>query len=361
MRARRVIISGGGTGGHLFPALAVGRKLREKDPGLRLTFVGSRRKVEMGIMAEQGVDYVPLRVEGLMGGGLKTLRGLVLLPLAFLRSLALLVRLRPRLVVGVGGFSSGPIVLLASWLRIPTLVLEQNVRPGYTNRRLVRRADRVVAAFEASLPGLRGKGVWLGNPVREEFYGMPVKAPGPVLSVLVAGGSQGSRFLNRTVTAALPFLRERREAFAFVHQTGKDDRTWVEKAYRDSGFPAATVAPFFTDMAARFRRADLVVSRAGATTCAELIASGRPSLLVPFAAASENHQEGNARELERAGGAEVALERELTPEALASRLRFYADRRDVLARMAAALVPLRTDGAAEAIAGLCLRLIEGEA
>ncbi len=178
MKERRVVISGGGTGGHLYPALAVGRKLREADPALRLTFVGSRRAVERSIMDEQGVDFVPLRIEGLKGRGLRSLRGLALLPFAFLKSFALLVRLRPRLVIGVGGYSSGPIVLLASWLRVPTLILEQNVRPGYTNRLLVRRAKKAVAAFEATLPAFRGKGVWLGNPVREEFYGMPAKAAG---------------------------------------------------------------------------------------------------------------------------------------------------------------------------------------
>ncbi len=360
MKERRVVISGGGTGGHLYPALAVGRRLREADPALRLTFVGSRRAVEMSIMEEQGVDFVPLRIEGLKGRGLRSLRGMALLPFAFLRSLGLLVRLRPRLVVGVGGYSSGPIVLLASGLRIPTLILEQNVQPGYTNRLLVRRAKKAVAAFEATLPAFRGKGVWLGNPVREEFYGMPARAAGPALSVLVSGGSQGSRFLNRTMTAALPLLREKQDLFEFVHQTGKDDIAWVEKAYGDSGFARATIAPYFPDMAARFRRADLVVSRAGATTCAELIASGRPSLLVPFAAASENHQELNARELEKAGGAEVLLEKDLTPELLAARLLFHLGNRKALAGMAAGLVPLRTDGAADAIARLCFRLMEGE-
>ena len=360
MKERRVVISGGGTGGHLYPALAVGRRLRETDPALRLTFVGSRRAVEMSIMDAQGVEFVPLRIEGLKGRGIKSLRGLALLPFAFLRSFALLVRLRPRLVIGVGGYSSGPVVLLASWLRIPTLILEQNVRPGYTNRLLIRRAKRAVAAFEATLPAFRGKGVWLGNPVREEFYGMPAKPAAPVLSVLVSGGSQGSRFLNRTMTAALPLLEGKRDVLEFVHQTGKDDCAWVEKAYRDSGFASATIAPYLTDMADRFRRADLVVSRAGATTCAELIASGRPSLLVPFAAASENHQELNARELERAGGAEVLLEKDLTPALLADRLLFHLGRRDALARMAAGLASLRTGGAADAIAKLCFGLMEGK-
>ncbi len=317
MRPRRVIISGGGTGGHLFPALVLGKKLVERDPALRLTFVGSGREAERAIMARHGVSFVPMKIEGLKGRGLRSARGLLLLPGAFLRSFALLVRLRPRLVVGVGGYSSGPIVLLASILRIPTLVLEQNARPGFTNRVLMRWVRKAVAAFDASLPEFRGKAVALGNPVREEFYEIPPRPREPRLALLVFGGSQGSRFLNRIVTEALPLLADRKDSLAFIHQTGPADFETVAEAYRTSGFGTAEVAPYFPQMADCFRRSDLVLCRAGATTCAELIAARRPSILVPFAGASENHQEGNAREMEKAGGAEVILEKDLTPEILA--------------------------------------------
>ncbi|MDH4198529.1 MAG: glycosyltransferase, partial [Candidatus Aminicenantes bacterium] len=165
MKGPRVIISGGGTGGHLFPALVLGRKLREGDPRIELVYVGSGRDVERRIMAEHGVPTIALKIEGLKGRGFRSLGALALLPLAFLKSLAVLVRLRPRLVVGVGGFSSGPIVLLAAWFRVPTVILEQNVRPGFTNRLLVRWVRVAVAAFETTLPALRGKGIRLGNPV----------------------------------------------------------------------------------------------------------------------------------------------------------------------------------------------------
>lgn len=361
MNPRCVVISGGGTGGHLYPALAVGRKLRQKDPSLVLTYVGGHREIEKKIMAEEGVDFIPLRIEGLKGRGLKSIRGLLLLPFSFLRALVLLVKIRPALVIGVGGYSSGPVVLSAAWMRTPTLILEQNVRPGFTNRMLARWVDRAVVAFESSLPRFRGKGVRLGNPVREEFYRMPRRAGQNKLTVLIFGGSQGSRFLNQAVAGALPLLREKGGLLAIIHQTGKDDREWVDKAYRESGFGKATVAPYFTEMAACFQKSDLIVSRAGATTCAELIASGKPALLIPFAGASENHQEPNARELERAGGAEVILEKDLTPEVLARRILDILAHPEVLDRMAAGLAKLQTPGAADGIAELCFRLMEGKA
>ena len=171
MRRPGVIISGGGTGGHLYPALVVGRKLMDLAPGIALTYVGTRREIEGRIMAAHGVRFIPMRIEGLKGRGLRSLRGLLVLPLAFAHSLLILARTRPSLVIGVGGYSSGPIVLLASWLGVPTVILEQNAQPGFTNRLLARSVRRAVVAFPSTLPAFKGKGVLLGNPVREEFTG----------------------------------------------------------------------------------------------------------------------------------------------------------------------------------------------
>ena len=361
MKPRRVVISGGGTGGHLYPALAVGRKLREKDPSLELVYFGSHKDIEKKIMAEQDVNFISMRIEGLKGRGLKGVGALLLLPAAFLQVLFLLARIRPSLVIGVGGYSSGPVVLSAALMGMPTLILEQNVRPGFTNRMLARWVDKAVVAFESSLPCFKGKGVRLGNPVREEFYAMPKKVRQNKLTMLVFGGSQGSHFLNRSVAGALPLLRGKKDSLVLVHQTGKQDREWVEKAYRESGFDDATIAPYFSEMASCFQKSDLIISRAGATTCAELIASGKPSLLIPFAEASENHQELNARELERAGGAEVALEKDLTPEVLARKVLDILAHPEVLDRMADGLEGLRTPGAANGIAELCFQLMERKA
>jgi UDP-N-acetylglucosamine--N-acetylmuramyl-(pentapeptide) pyrophosphoryl-undecaprenol N-acetylglucosamine transferase len=361
MKERRIIISGGGTGGHLYPALVVGRKLREMDGSIELTYVGTHRDVEKKIMDEHGVRFIPMRIEGLKGRGFRSLGSLAILPLSFVQSLSILRRTEPGLVIGVGGYSSGPVVLLASWRGIPTLILEQNAHPGFTNRLLGRWVRRAVVAFESSLPYFRGKGVCLGNPVREEFYALPAKARSGPLSVLIFGGSQGSRFLNEKVTAALPLLAPLRDRFRIVHQTGTRDLDWVASKYRASGFDADAVAPYISDMPGAFGRADLVVSRAGATTLAEIIAARKAAILVPFAGASEDHQTANARELERIGGAEVIPELRLTSETVAGRLFHYLNQPADLDAMETNLLSLRTENPAAKIAGLCLSLMDGHA
>ena len=357
MSERRVIISGGGTGGHLYPALVVGRKLREIDPEVELTYVGTDRDVEKKIMDEHGVRFIPLRIEGLKGRGLRSLRALTLLPRSFGESRAILRRTKPALVIGVGGYSSGPIVLQASWTGIPTVILEQNARPGFTNRMLARWVRRAVVAFDSSLPYFKGKGVCLGNPVREEFYRLPAKPRSDRLSVLVFGGSQGSRFLNERMTAALPSLVQVKDRFVLSHQTGTKDLDGVVERYGAAGFDAGGVAPYISDMAGAFGRADLIVCRAGATTLAELIAARKVALLVPFAGAAEDHQTANARELESVGGAEVLPESRLTAEVLAGRLFHYLNSPAELGAMERNLAVLRTENPAAKIAGLCLSLM----
>lgn len=359
MRTPLVIISGGGTGGHLYPALAVGAKLAERRPGLRLVYVGSRRSVERAIMAGRGVKFVALPVEGLKGRGLRTLGSLLLLPWAMVLSLGLILRTRPALVIGVGGYSSGPVVLAAWAARVPTLILEQNARPGFTNRLLRPFARRAVVAFPSALPAFRGKGVALGNPVREEFYRVPAKPAGGAFTLLVFGGSQGSHLLNMVVVETLPLLVPERDRLEIFHQTGQSDWERVKAGYAQAGFGRAVVAPFFERMAEVLRQADLCLCRAGATTIAELIAARRAAILVPFAKAADDHQTLNARELESLGAAEVITERELSPETLAGRIREFLRDGGRAPRLASRLEPLRTDRAAERIVDLCLSLMEG--
>jgi UDP-N-acetylglucosamine--N-acetylmuramyl-(pentapeptide) pyrophosphoryl-undecaprenol N-acetylglucosamine transferase len=358
MRRPGVIISGGGTGGHLYPALVVGRKLLDLAPGIALTYVGTRREVEGRIMAAHGVRFIPMRIEGLKGRGLRSLRGLLILPLAFVHSLLILARTRPSLVVGVGGYSSGPIVLLASWLGVPTVILEQNARPGFTNRLLARSVRRAVVAFSSTLPDFRGKGVLLGNPVREEFYRLPAKKRGPTLDVLVFGGSQGSHFLNTRIAEALPLLAAAKGRLRLTHQTGVDDQAAVAGAYKAGGFDQAEVAAYLPDMAAYFGRADLVVCRAGATTLAELIAARRAAILVPFAGAAEDHQTLNARELASVGGAVVVSETEATAAALAARILGFLDRPEEIDAMERNVARLQVEDPAGRIAALCLALMK---
>jgi UDP-N-acetylglucosamine--N-acetylmuramyl-(pentapeptide) pyrophosphoryl-undecaprenol N-acetylglucosamine transferase len=361
MKERRVISSGGGTGGHLYPALAVGEKLRARDPGLRLTFIGSQRAIERNLMERQGVHFIPLKIEGIRGRGLKSLKKLALLPFAFIRSLAILVKLRPGLVVGVGGYSSGPVVLAASLAGIPTLILEQNLTPGFTNRLLIRWAKKAVVAFENSLDFFKGKGIWLGNPVREEFYRLRPKPRTEELVLLVFGGSQGSHILNQTMTAALPYLAPIKERLRFFHQTGEADYAWVKSSYAQCGFADTQIAPFFFDMGNFFERADLIISRAGATTIAELVVAQKAAILIPFARASEDHQAKNAGELARVGAAEVILEKDLSPRLLADRILFYLEHQEKITEMEKNQAALKTDRPADKIADLCFALMEAKA
>jgi len=358
MSSRRIVISGGGTGGHLYPALAVGRKLQERDPELSLTFIGSRRPLEKDLMERHRAHFIPMRIEGIKGRGRKSLRAMLLVPPALIKSLFLLVRLKPGLVIGVGGYSAGPVVLMASLLRIPTLILEQNLTPGFTNRLLIRWAQKVVVAFESSMAYFKGKGVFLGNPVREEFARLRPKPRAAILTLLIFGGSQGSHILNETLAAALPLLKPERESLRFFHQTGKADFDRVKAAYVQNGFREAEVAPFFFDMAGYFEKSDLVISRAGATTIAELIVAQKAAVLVPFAQASEDHQAKNARELERLGGAEVILEKVLSPRLLAERILFYLQNPERLSLMERNLALLKTEDPAGRIAALCFELMK---
>ncbi len=360
MKEKKIIISGGGTAGHIYPALAVGNKLKEDNPHLQLTYVGTHRELEKNIMEYHKVDFIPLKIEGLKGRGLKTIQSLFLLPFSFLKSFFILRRIQPDLVIGVGGYSSGPIVLLASWMKIPTLILEQNFYPGFTNRVLVRWVRKAVVAFKGSLPYFKGKGIFIGNPVREEFTSLAPKARNGKLTILIFGGSQGSHFLNKGISASLPLLKEEKEHLRIFHQTGEKDLDWVKGQYARNGFKGVTVAPYFPDMARYFQKSDLIVSRAGASTIAEFIASQKASLLIPFSKAADNHQVFNARELEKIGGAEVILEEEFTPERLATKIVHFLRNKENLDRMEKNLARIKTEKVTEKITHLCFELMEAK-
>lgn len=358
MSREKVIICGGGTGGHVYPALVLGQKLKERKPDLELTYVGTDREEERRILASYQVHFVPLKVEGLKGKGFKTVRSLFILPFSLFKSLRFLHHTRPHLVVGVGGYSSGPVVLMASLLGMPTLLLEQNAYPGLTNRLLARWVKKAVVSFPSTLEHFRGKGVYIGNPVRDDFYHLPRKPRENILSVLVFGGSQGSHFLNKAMVNALPLLREEKDSLRIFHQTGEKDFDWVKENYAQNGFAAATISPYFFDMPQRYSQADLIICRAGATTIAELIASQKAAILIPFSGATDNHQEKNARELEKIGAAEVILEEEYHPEKLTSRIRDFLKNKEKLSLLEKNLAFLRQENVAEKISELCFSLIK---
>lgn len=354
---RRIIFSGGGTAGHIHPALAVAGILREKEPALEIIFIGSSRTLEKTLMDFHGARFIPLNIEGLKGRGLKTIGSLVKLPSAFIRSYRVLRNLKPALSIGMGGYSSGPVVLISSWLKIPTLIMEQNSIPGFTNRMLVSRVDKAVVSFSSTLSSFKGKGTLIGNPVRKEFYDLSPKQPSEKFTILLIGGSQGSRFLNDGMIKTLVLLKEMQHQIVLFHQSGEKDLDRVREAYVSNGFQNVMVKSFFFDMPALMGKADLVICRAGATTIAELVAARKPALLIPFAGASDNHQLYNARELENAKGAEIILEDKFTPEIFAQTLKRFITNRARLTIMSQNLGNLRRTGIAEEIADLCFDLM----
>lgn len=360
MKGKKVIICGGGTAGHLYPALALGQKLQEKEPFLHLMYVGSSRDLEKRIMKHHQVHFITLKIEGLKGKGLKTIKSLLLLPFSLIKSLAILLRTKPDLVIGVGGYSSGPVVLLASLMRIPTLILEQNLNPGLTNRLLLPWVKKAVVAFQSSLSLFKGKGILIGNPVREEFYTLPHKERNSKLTILIFGGSQGSHFLNQGIDASLSLLKKERENLKIFHQTGNKDFEWTKNSYAKNGFTEVIIAPYFFNMADYFQKSDLIISRAGATTIAELKASQKASLLIPFSKATDNHQVFNAKEMEKTKSAEIILENEFSPEIFAEKILNFLKNKDKIAQMENNLGLTKEEKVAEKIADLCFELMEAK-
>ncbi len=315
--ARTILIAAGGTGVHLFPGIAVADELRRRDPDLRIVFVGTPRGLESRLVPRSGYALELLPILPLNGVGVwRALRGLVALPFGLLRSAALVRRLRPEAVLGIGGYAGGPVVLVAALLGVRTVILEPNAKPGITNRVLRPFVSRAACAYEEARASFGARGVLTGNPVRGGFAALPRKTHRAPLTALVFGGSQGSRVLNEAMVAALPHLPGP-GTLTIVHQTGPSAQPAVAAAYAGAGRPAEVVA-FLDDMEARFAAADFVVSRSGATTCAELCVAGKAALLVPFAAAADDHQRVNARALQSAGAVVMLEENVLTGASLAT-------------------------------------------
>ena len=315
-----VVIAGGGTGGHLYPGIAVARELRRRLPAARVSFAGTARGLEARVVPKEGFELDVLRSAGLKGKSIGArLRGAALVPVGLFDAWRILSRRRPRVVIGVGGYSSGPVVLAAALRGIPTMVLEQNAMPGLTNRLLARVVRAAAVTYEEALLHFRGRGIVTGNPVRQDFVDAGAAPPDRGAApprLLILGGSQGAHALNLAVVAAAPELVRRHPALDLVHQTGARDVADVRDAYRRSAI-AARVEPFLDPVAREMSDADLIVCRAGATTLAELAAAGCAAVLVPFPGATDDHQRRNAQVLAGAGAAVLVDERDLTPARLA--------------------------------------------
>jgi len=357
-RESRILIAGGGTGGHLFPALAVADELKRRRPAAAITFVGGRSGLETRLVPQAGYELRTLPLSGMKGTSLpRRLASAAAAGWGVARCAMWMARRRPDLVIGVGGYASGPAVLAARILGVPTMILEQNHFPGATNRWLAPRVDAVCVPSEHARERLGGRGIVTGNPVRAEFARIGEPPSGPVPSLLVFGGSRGARSINRAMVEALPRLAA--TAPRIVHQTGDTEEAAVREAYASYPAGRSEVRAFLPDMPARVAAADLVICRAGATTLAELAAAGRPAILVPFPFAADDHQTWNARSVEEAGAAEVVLDRDLDGALLAERILALASdpgRRAAMGRAARSLA--RPDAAAR-IADVAESLLPG--
>ena len=356
-----IVFAAGGTGGHVFPALAVADALRARLPGAEILFIGGRRGLENRLVPRAGYPLRTLPLGGLKGAKLAArARSAAAAGAAVLRCCGWFIARRPDLVVGAGGYASGPAALAGLLLRIPTMLIEQNHFPGATNRWLAPRADAVCVPSDAAKGRLRGIGIVTGNPVRPEFATIGPPPGGERLSLLIFGGSRGARSINRAAADAVPRLASMTPPPRVVHQTGPEDHVSIAEAYAARPELDADVRPFIDDMPQRLEAADLVVCRAGATTLAELAAAGRASILVPFPFASDDHQRANAEAVRDADAAVVVPDAELDGARLAAEIEALAldpSRRSHMAEAARALA--RID-AAERIAGVALGLMEGK-
>ncbi|HZI79500.1 MAG TPA: undecaprenyldiphospho-muramoylpentapeptide beta-N-acetylglucosaminyltransferase [Vicinamibacterales bacterium] len=353
-----LLIAGGGTGGHLFPGVAVARELMARMPGAAVTFVGTAAGIEARVIPREGLTLDTIRSAGLKGKSpVALLRGLLLLPLSAWDAWRVISRRRPSVVIGVGGYSSGPVVALAALRGVPTLLMEQNATPGLTNRLLSRLVRAAAVTYEESLATFGRKAFVAGNPVRPEFFAP--SAGGPAASdrarVLVFGGSQGAHAINVALAEAAPALAAAAPGVEVTHQTGERDLSMVRDAYAAAGL-TARVEPFLYEMDREMRAADVIVCRAGATTLAELTAAGRAAILVPLPTATDDHQRRNADALVRQGAARVIDQRELTGARLAEELLGLARDGAARERMALAARGMARPDAARVIVDRVLAL-----
>jgi UDP-N-acetylglucosamine--N-acetylmuramyl-(pentapeptide) pyrophosphoryl-undecaprenol N-acetylglucosamine transferase len=353
----RILMIAGGTGGHIFPVLAVAEELRARsaqasasEAPCAIEFLGTRRALDVRLIPAAGFPLRTVAAAGLKGiGGFARLRNLLVLPRTALETAKVLREFQPQVVVGAGGYLAGPALLEAALQDIPTVLIELNARPGFTNRVLAPVVRVAALGFEQTARYYGAKARVTGHPVRKAFHEILPKEHVPPFTLLVVGGSQGATAINQAVLASLPLLEQRMPRLRILHQTGERDYNAVWKAYQGRGF-AAEVQIFIDDMPGAFARADLVVSRAGATAVAELAAAGKASLLIPFPAAADQHQLDNARVLERVGAARIVEQARLTPQRLVETVCGLLDDPAGLAEMGEKARKLAQPGAAARIA-----------
>lgn len=352
----RLIMAGGGTGGHLFPGLAVAREFLRRDAMTEILFVGTEQGIESRLLPGEGFSLATIPIRGMKGRGLRGfLQALCGIPQSLFRSVKIIRRFRPECIVGLGGYASGPLLLAGRVMGIRCAIMEQNLRPGFTNRILGWIVDRIFTSYgESAAYFRRAKVVETGNPVR--WQKLPEIKRGKKFTLLIFGGSAGAHRINLCAIEAMKRLRDLNAGLRVIHQTGEADFASVKNAYGSLPFEAE-VLPFIDRMDEAYARANLVLCRAGASTVAELTVFGKPAILVPYPYAAYDHQRWNAESLKGHGAAEMILDRELTGERLAEKVRsLYRDRKR-LAAMGEAARKLGRPEAAQSIVDECMALV----
>src|ERR1700693_2519140 len=348
----KLLIAGGGTGGHVFPAMAIAREWLSRGSDREVVLVGTTRGIEMKLVPQAGLPLETLRVAGLKGkSGGTLLKNLFKLAPAMLDASRVVKKHKPIAAFGVGGYAAGP-MLLTTWMRgIPNVIFEPNAEPGFTNKSLARISARIATGYEISARTWGAKAVVTGCPVRPEFLSIPQRITQKPLRVLITGGSQGALPVNRAFVDAMNFLATRRNEMSIVHQTGERDYDAVRTAYARHEI-LAEVVPFLSNMPERFAWADIIVCRAGAITAAEVAAAGRAAIFIPFGHATDSHQLRNAQEMARAGAGRVIPESELTPERLCSEIFSLLDQPGEIERQSCAARSLAPPNAARDIVNM---------
>jgi len=363
---KNIVIAGGGTGGHLFPGIALAETFIKRNSEDRVVFISGGNSFELSVLEKKRFQLKTITVEGIKCRGIfSNIISILKVPKGLLESMLILKDLRPHLVIGVGSYSAGP-VLLGAWLMgIKIVIHEQNILPGITNRILSYIADRIYISFKDTQDNFNPNKVYFtGNPVRYEILCSATEkskffdyVPGKFFTILVIGGSQGAHSINMAVLGTFKFLKDK-DSFFFIHQTGNADKEKVKSFYREVGI-TGTVKSFFNDMGQQYRNADLVICRAGATTVAELTAVGKGALLIPYPFAADNHQILNAKMLSDAGAAEIIFQHELSGNALARKIDYYSSNYNALSNMALRAKKLGRPNAAETIVDDCYSLMSG--
>jgi UDP-N-acetylglucosamine--N-acetylmuramyl-(pentapeptide) pyrophosphoryl-undecaprenol N-acetylglucosamine transferase len=350
--AMKLLIAGGGTGGHVIPALAIAEEWLSRGKEREVVLVGTERGIEMKLVPQAGLPLETLRVAGLKGKGGATLaKNLAMLAPAMLDARRVLRKHKPVAAFGVGGYAAGPMMLATWFSRVPNVIFEPNAEPGLTNKLLAKISKRIATGYESSARAWGKKAVVTGCPVRPEFFSIVPRRLEKPFRLLVTGGSQGALPINRTFVDAMDQLAARKNDLSIVHQTGERDYNPVRTAYARREINAE-VLPFLTNMAERFAWADVIVCRAGAITTAEIAAAGRAAIFIPFGAATDSHQLRNAQEMTRACAGGLVTENELTAERLTAEIFSLIDQPEQIEKQSTAARALARPNATRDIVNL---------